>query len=541
MDRGILRRTDAGCFTMSYQSLSKACMAAVAMLATWACADAAQLPSSSIPPADSRPTPINDLAWIPCNITTAKGTLVNMAECAHVEVPARREAPESRKVTLAIKRYRKTAQPRGQLWLIAGGPGSAASDFEIDSEFYLGIGRDLELYFLDHRGTGGSSRLACPAEENPNGPSGEVIRDAEWPSCSATVVAKWGEDLAGFSTTEAAADLGELIARTRHGSEPVFVYSVSYGTYLAQRYLQLYATQPTGVILDSICSPGACDLLLAFDRQFDATAQAIFGYCATDPGCALEMGSDPWSHVRDLSTALAQGHCSKLGWSNVTLREVLGLMVTTARLRDYMPAVVKRAERCTDKDVAALGQFQQYMAGIDTEASSFSQALSANIVLSELSVRPTPTANELASNVAGLFASTDAGPRLAGAVSSWPTYARDGYFGNFADTDVPLLMLNGTLDAQTPTSVAQPAGDHYRGPNQHFILIPYSPHTTLTQSIIDESDDTCGAALSRQFLDDPTAALDTACLASVLPLNFAGYPAITSLLFGTDSPWIDAP
>jgi pimeloyl-ACP methyl ester carboxylesterase len=518
---------------MSLSSVSRLGLAVTVLLTGLSCSD-------EVPPAAVPGTPTETLAFAPCDITTTLGTFPLAAECASLEVPARREVAASQSVLLSLKRYTQVAQPRGQLWLIAGGPGSAASDMEYDAEMYLALGRDLELYFLDHRGAGRSDRLTCPTEEAPTGPSGNLIREAEWASCAAVLKEHWGEDLAGFSVTEAAKDLGESIEHTREDGLPVYLYAVSYGTYLAQRYLQLYPSQPSGIILDSICSPGKCDLLLEFDRQFDATAQAIFAYCAADADCALELGTDPWSRVKSLSASLASGHCPEIGWSQATLRQVLGLMTSIAGLRDYMPAVVRRLERCSANDVAALGVFREFVSAIDTEASSFSQALSTHILLSELSTRPLPTASQVVENVAGLFASIDAGPRVAPAISNWPIYGRDAYFGVFAATAVPLLMLNGTLDPQTPLAVAQPLGEFYRGKNQHFVSIPYSPHNTLTQSLVDQAGNTCGAELASQFLVDPATALDTSCLSAVLPLNFAGVPTITRRLFGTDSPWADS-
>jgi pimeloyl-ACP methyl ester carboxylesterase len=524
---------------LGYPSPSLIALAWAVSLTSLVCAGCAGVPDASGGSIGGQSTDSDPLEFFPCDITTSAGTLSGAAECAEMTVPARRSVAHSRSVTLSLKRYKTATVARGQLWLVAGGPGSAASDFEVDSELYSGIGQGLELYFMDHRGTGRSTRLACPAEEEPSGPGGRAIRGSEWASCAKTLQGEWGADLAGFNPTEAATDLGEAIDRTRRNGEPVFVYSVSYGTYLAERYLQLYPQQPTGLILDSICSPGRCDMLVEFDRQFDATARKIFEYCASDETCSTELGQEPVDHVTGLSKALAEGHCPELGWSSTTLRQVLGFMVMTAGLRDYMPAVVKRAERCTASDVAALAHFQQFIGGIDTESTSFSAGLSANIILSELSARPMPTADEVTANVDPLIASVDAGPKMADAITAFPLHDRDRYFGSFGATDVPLLMLNGTLDPQTPLSVAEPAGDFYRGTNQHFVQIPYSPHTTLTQSLINGSGDTCGAELARQFLDAPTAPLDMSCLSLVLPLDFSGSADITELIFGTRSPWND--
>ncbi|HMA93116.1 MAG TPA: alpha/beta fold hydrolase, partial [Polyangiaceae bacterium] len=502
-----------------------------------ACSDDTELPLPSAPAPSSTGVEPAELQFSPCDIVTEQGSQPNQAECAQVEVPLRRDASEGRRLNLSLKRYRRTAQPRGQLWLIAGGPGSAASDFEVDSNFYLSLGQDLELYFLDHRGAGRSERLSCPQQENSSSAFGQVIRGEEWSSCSNTVQAQWGADLAGFSTTEAAFDLGEIIARAQREDEPVFIYSVSYGTYLTQRYLQLFPQQASGIILDSICAPGNCDLLIELDRQSDRIGQAIFSACADDAICSGALGADPWQRLIDVARSLSSGHCSSIGWSAVTLRQVLGMMVTTAGLRDYMPAVVRRIERCSDIDVAALNHFRDYMSGIDTEANSFSQVLHANIVLSELGTRPLPTTADVERNVSERFVSMDAGVRLAGALGTWPTYAPDRYVGSLADTSVPMLMLHGTLDPQIPIESARAVGQAYRAAHQQFVEMPFSAHDTLMQSLLDEDGNTCGAELVRQFLKDPLSSLDDSCTSRVLKLNFAGHPVISTLLFGTEEAW----
>jgi pimeloyl-ACP methyl ester carboxylesterase len=217
------------------------------------------------------------------------------------------------------------------------------------------------------------------------------------------------------------------------------------------------------------------------------------------------------------------------------------MMVTTAGLRDYMPAVVRRLERCDADDVLALKAFQGYMSSIDTEASSFSQVLHANIVLSELSNRPLPSEVQIAKNVSEQYVSMDAGMRLASALSTWRTYDRHQSVGKFAPTSTPVLMLHGTLDPQLPLESAQALGAFYSLAHQHFVEIPYSPHDTLSQSLLDQTGNTCGAELVKQFLADPLGQLDTSCTSRVLNLNFVGIPAISSLLFGTDEPWYDQP
>jgi pimeloyl-ACP methyl ester carboxylesterase len=491
--------------------------------------------------ADPRPAPADDLVWSRCDLVTENGTATNAAECATFEVPARRHVVSSKRLSLAIKRYRPVQTPRGQLWIVNGGPGASTAALESAIDIFTTVGQDLELYFLDHRGTGNSARLSCETQEASSSSSGSVILGDEWSSCAQTAKTTWGDDLAGFNVTEAATDLGEAIERTRHSDEAVFLYSVSYGTYLAQRYLQLYPNQPTALVLDSICSPGACQLLLNYDRAFDTTVQNILTLCANDANCKTELGTDPYARLRTVADSLGTGHCSALDWSKATLRQIMGFMGMYVGFRDYIPAVIKRVDRCSKNDVAALKVFEGIFSRFDTKDPTFSQPLSVNIALSELSEQPLPSEAEILANVETLYASVDAGPKMAGAVGVWPAYTPDSYYGQFATTTVPMLMLNGTLDPQTPLAVATPTGEHFSGKNQHFIPIPGAAHPTLTQSPIDADYHTCGAELIRQFFDEPTAELDESCLDFVLPINFTGDTDITSVLFGTSTPFADEP
>jgi pimeloyl-ACP methyl ester carboxylesterase len=81
----------------------------------------------------------------------------------------------------------------------------------------------------------------------------------------------------------------------------------------------------------------------------------------------------------------------------------------------------------------------------------------------------------------------------------WPIYGDDGYFEKFADTDVPILMLNGTLDPQTPLSIAEPTAAIFNGPHQQFITVPWSPHGVLFNSYTAAALETGGGDLAGVF------------------------------------------
>lgn len=190
------------------------------------------------PPADASPEP--ELEWARCEVVLSGET--GDEECATIEVPIdRASGAASPMLPLRLKRLRARARPaRGQLWLVQGGPGGSAW------EDFAGLRRgledelvDLDFYAIDHRGTGGASRLTCPSEEDPSSEGGAAIVDAEWEACTAHLRARWGAGLDGFTTSASALDLDAAITRVRGAEDEVYVWGISYGTRQVSRLLAL--------------------------------------------------------------------------------------------------------------------------------------------------------------------------------------------------------------------------------------------------------------------------------------------------------------
>ena len=125
-------------------------------------------------------------------------------------------------------------------------------------------------------------------------------------ACADEVQQRWGGALGTFSTTTAARDVGHLIERTRAPGQEVHVYGVSYGTYWAQRYMQLFPEQATTVTLDSVCQAGLCSLL-KYGYWQDTVYRRFIGECAEDAFCAGKLGAIPSPKSARPSPVLAQG------------------------------------------------------------------------------------------------------------------------------------------------------------------------------------------------------------------------------------------
>lgn len=199
----------------------------------------------------------------------------------------RRKNPSGPTIDMFVKRYKpKGGKSLRAVWFLhkgAQGPRDTYSKGfpnRIETKF-----PDVDFYMPDHRGTGKSTRLGCAVQEASDSEGGIAITDAEWPACLADVKAREGGRLPFFNVTNAANDLGVMIARTKPEGQPVFVYGVSYGTYWAHRYLQLYPNQANGVVFDSIFPQGGS--LARQDADANEAAK-LFLRCAERTRSAAE-------------------------------------------------------------------------------------------------------------------------------------------------------------------------------------------------------------------------------------------------------------
>ncbi|MEO1272668.1 MAG: alpha/beta fold hydrolase, partial [Myxococcota bacterium] len=386
------------------------------------------------------------LTWEPCEVS-AFGDQVVEARCAEVEAPLEWTEPDGETIALFTRHIPASGDILGRsVWLLTGGPGFSGLSLEP-----LGVllsQQGFDVYVSDHRGTGRSTLLGCLDVEAPDSDGGTAMTGAEYIACQQEVIDTWGaERLSSFNSRNAAHDLGAFIASVHAPSEPVFVMGISYGTYLAHRYLQYYPEQSTGVIMDSICPPGGC-LLSEQDRWYDRTAERFMTQvCATDPLCREKLGPDPWARVGEMHTMVRGGHCIQVGLPGATnsfLRGLLGSLLLNARLRVALPAVVYRNLRCSDEDRAALENlyFGGGGGGGGGGIADYSPFLAHNIGVSELWIKrgaPELTRDEVLDFYNATYVANGVSAQLANELDVWPRYD-DPDTERLATTDIPLLM-----------------------------------------------------------------------------------------------------
>ena len=477
------------------------------------------------------------VTWTPCTLATKTQ---EAAECATVVVPYTWDDPAGRTIELFVKRYH-TPGSHGQLWFLQGGPGGSDRALDGIAEYFGDRHVGFDYYMLDQRGTGSSTRLGCPAQESDGTPDGVEISNDEWPACLDAMEQAYEPTLAGFTVTNTARDLGALITATRGPDDAAVVYGVSYAPYMVNRYLQIFPDQPTAVVLDSICGPGDCSFTTA-DAKFDAVGRAFMATCAADATCSAHLGTDPAARVAAVYDELDAGHCPEAaaaGLNRSTLRHAFASMLYDWDERILIPPLVYRLDRCGPQDLDVLRYFGSLISAPVTASAlaDFSTALFFHIGLSELWDDPSPDAATFAAAEPQELMSNDVGVDLAAVQDIWPRAPHDDYFGAWATTDVPILMLGGTLDPATPLAFEQGAMGAFHGANQTFVTVPNASHGVLAESPTTGTTP-CGAAMTIAFVMNPTAPVDTSCTATVLPVTFTSSLAAMELL-NTNDLWGD--
>ncbi|EYF01914.1 alpha/beta hydrolase [Chondromyces apiculatus] len=473
------------------------------------------------------------IVWGPCPESYVD------AECATVPMPLDHDHPEGATIDIFVAR-RLSGQPDApQLWMLEGGPGSSGEAF-----FYGAVDRfaalmpGVDLYVPDHRGTGRSGHLACDGED-PASPGGNLIVAEEWPACAAQVATERAADLPFLDVTSAARDLGALIARASAPDQPVLLYGLSYGSYLALRYLHLFPERLNAVVLEGVVSPGEL-FVSQLDQVNDLPAQAYAALCAADPTCSSKLGPDPWARLGAIAAMLDAGHCAAAGIDRRMLREIMAGLFMGWRTRLVSLALPYRLERCAAEDLVAIEHFKTLWFE-PYDLTGFSQALEVHIDVSELWEDPAPSAAELEARADAAIYSPNWAETRRDVYPLWPKYPADGYTLTWPETDVPMLMLNGTLDSQTHLTQAEIAASHFNGPHQTFVAVPNAPHVVSAQSPTTLGDNVpCGTRIIANFLLAPASPVDTSCIAALRPLEFEDATR-AAVYFGTGSVWENVP
>ncbi|RQM23223.1 hypothetical protein B5M09_006374 [Aphanomyces astaci] len=237
-------------------------------------------------------------------------------ECGEFQMPMCHEevCHDVRNKTIDVFVKRKLANPakvaeigkEKVLWVMQGGPGDSSTAMEqLMSSLYWEMNETVSIYTMDHRGTGRSNRLVCnAAEAMTSGSAGGLgITADEYPACIQDLLFQMDNHTNAFSVTSAAYDMKKVIeaTQTSNGTQ-VFVYALSYGTFLVERLMQLASPAVRGYIVDSVVSQSAADFghmatFSNWDKDVAVVGARFLDVCSADAFCSNKFSNANVSQV----------------------------------------------------------------------------------------------------------------------------------------------------------------------------------------------------------------------------------------------------
>jgi len=423
-----------------------------------------------------RPAPAS-CEFTPCADATLPGLTGSV--CTTATTALRHGDPASGDIELFVRRFpargASGGASRGDVWLVAGGPGEAGASFYGLIDRFRAAFPGYDLLVPDHRGTGRSSRV-CVAEEAPESPGGRGLEGAEWSTCFGQLDARspWVQS---FTVSNAAHDLHDLIGRYSRGRE-VYVYGVSYGTQLVLRMMTVAPpTAVKGIVLDSLVPPDGTAVwdLSHRSQVVDAVGREVLADCDRAPGCRERLGG---SAAEALQRVIDDPERAKL-FPGGQPKAFLGALLDGPEARALIPDIIAdaRAGR-TDAMEHAQARLEAFYAPFVSPEAASSIPLVALISASENNARPALTREDIAAESDALLFTSSLPAQLAGGAAM--TYPRDAAFGHDPARLPPVLVLQGDRDPKTPhAGAAAHAATLARAGQVRFVTVAGAPHFVL--------------------------------------------------------------
>ncbi|MEU9941814.1 alpha/beta fold hydrolase [Streptomyces lavendulae] len=479
---------------------------------------------SALPPANAADLAGGGPRWCP----TVAGHRV---DCGSLERPLVAGEPElgTIEVAYAVVRHRGPGAARGTVAVNPGGPGEVAigkaAEFTAGLE---GLLEDHDLLLVDPRGTGKSEHLPCGVTDAEyRFGTRQEQRDAV-----ARCARALGPRARGYTTAATADDIDAV--RARLGVRQLTLYGLSYGTYLMPVYASRHPESVRAVVLsgayphdfDPLVRPGAQAVSLALRRVCERSVPK-----ACDGEKAVRDLATTAARLRERPLTVPITAGGKTYRERFTEGKLANLMFEAASRGVGMdpagPSLLGSAPWALDRFVKGdTGPLRRLVQEEGSSGGSEDQAPYIAVVCNDyrkawatdapLTVRWQQYRKALAGAGQGGFGAFSGqgfneGPTDGGDVCmSWPR-------GNTArpqPTDlelpgVPVLVLSGDLDANTPDANGRLAAAKFRG--SAFFSVRNAGH-------VPELEPTgCVTGVTSRFIRTGTPG-DTSCLQGLAPI-----------------------
>lgn len=462
----------------------------------------------------------NTITFDDCSIGSAAVQLP--AKCTTLDVPLNPQAPEQGSVSLSVARIesRQRSGNTDAFTLIAGGPGqSAIESYPAVAFAFRHILRTRDLILIDQRGTGNSSPLNCPQQdESTTLDAGLDLKSdpQEIAQHASTCLQSLDADPQWFTTSVAVQDLENV--RTQLGISEWNLYGISYGTRVATHYLRRYPEAVRTVILDAVVPPE-----VSLGPDIAALAQDalehIFARCEADNGCNAAFGNltestlmlleELESNPRSITYEdVATGQLTSRDFTAEHLAVTLRLLSYSSQTAAILPSML--FEAINNNNLAPLAR------QADMQSSSLGNSMStgmhhAVICTEDVPFFTTNTDTSASEPVRRSYLGTAVISAIEATCSAWPPGIIDDDFKQPLISDKPVLVLSGGADPITPPAYGE----------QLVSTLNNAKHIVNEAQGHMQAPFGCMPILMAQFVDMAEAsALQTDCLERLQPTPF---------------------
>jgi pimeloyl-ACP methyl ester carboxylesterase len=450
---------------------------------------------------DGREVSLRSLSLSECRLPR----LAVAVQCGALTVPENRAIPLSREITLTVAVLpANTLSPRPDpLFILAGGPGQAATFLAPFAAQLTGVRKDRDIVLVDQRGTGRSSPLTCAAFA-PDDPFESALDLNPVPRAAACVkelVAR-GIDPAQYTTAAWVEDLEAV--RAALGYPKINLWGGSYGTRAALEYLRRHPDRVRSAILDGVAPPSMIVSLDAWPSR-DRAIDAILDRCATLPTCHAahpDLAATLASIRNRLAPAGRDFKVTDPRTGEVqTLRLTFDHVIAALQPLTYAPELAALLPEVVTR--AAAGDFGPLLATAELIIGNLTEQVNAalyySVTCSEDVARVSAESLRSLENIR----SKALAERALAVCDVWPHQSVPADSAAPVASDIPVLMLSGGLDPVTP-----PAGG-----NLVAMTLPRSRHIVAAGYGHIVSPHACAPRLIAAFVDDPTfATLPASCV-----------------------------
>lgn len=468
----------------------------------------------------------------PCPVPVPEGLVEGQSmRCGMVAVPEFHADPNSNRLHLQVAVFPSIGEnPSPEpLFVATAGPGASGIE-SITPDIAGPIGPALlahrDLVLIDYRGLPlADPSLMCPEiMEWARRSLAEPLNDEEFMTgqleaaslCRDRLRAE-GVTLEAYNNIETASDIAMVM--TALGYDRFNVYGTSAGTILAQFLLRNHSDRLASVIIDSTVPAGRGNVHTEAPTVAAESLSQLIRHCEEDSACAaaypdLRQEVDEAIDRYDREPVTLEATDPQTG-------EPMTLVLTGHRVAQGI--LMLNSQTPT---VGLVPLFVHQLAAGETEivehtlwaiappGGNFSWALGTSIFCMEYSdfiedeiVHP----EIFPAYERHIPTQSFGGQMIARTCAMWGVDPLDRRFKIPVRSDVPVLLVAGTLDSLTPPRWAREVAETL--PNSHLVEVEGYAHSPTFAG-------ECTAMMALAFFADPTTAPDESCLAD-LKIQFA--------------------